>query len=77
MCKQVCQECQRRPARALVGGRWKQSKGHDVCDQCWRGFMEAAHARLLPPAPSVIVRKIRLHNYRPANEYERQVAKAA
>jgi hypothetical protein len=38
----MCRHCHQRPALAFVRGRWRVVMHHDVCRQCWRGFMDAA-----------------------------------
>jgi hypothetical protein len=43
----ICLECHRRPALAPIRGSWRVVKHHDVCRQCWRGFMDAGRAARL------------------------------
>jgi hypothetical protein len=37
----VCQICQKRPALACVRGIWRVLKDHDICRQCWRGYLDS------------------------------------
>jgi hypothetical protein len=43
----ICLSCHRRPALARFGGTWRVVRRHDVCRQCWRGFMDACAAARL------------------------------
>jgi hypothetical protein len=45
--RRICLWCCRRPALACVRGTWRVVKHHDVCRQCWRGFMDARAAAKL------------------------------
>jgi hypothetical protein len=40
----TCQSCHKRPALACVRGSWRVIKHHDVCRQCWRGFVDSGRA---------------------------------
>ncbi|MGD0527717.1 MAG: hypothetical protein ABSE49_21470 [Polyangiaceae bacterium] len=44
----TCQSCRRRPALTRIHGDWRVVKDHDVCRQCWRTFIDAARASMLP-----------------------------
>ena len=40
----TCLWCHRRPALTCIRGGWRVVKDHDVCRQCWRGFMNSRQA---------------------------------
>ena len=40
----ICLWCHRRPALARVRAGWRVVKHHNVCRQCWRGFMDSCAA---------------------------------
>ena len=44
-----CRWCDR-PALAKVNGRYKRSKDHDLCRQCFESVMDKKAARSIPPA---------------------------
>ena len=46
--RRPCQSCERRPALTRIRGSWRVVKHHDVCRQCWRTFLDAARASMLP-----------------------------